>query len=196
MNIHQKYLSTISKISNNIYLSGVNPLADTSIIKNLGIKYILCCVPEQNVKLIHNMILMSTPDIIILYLPYNDILEEHLWKRNDTQSNISISKYIQKMSDNDNIQNLLQKYDNKFMIEIGYNFIDMAVKSNSKILVHCMAGISRSVSMIVYYLMKKYNYTYDQSIQIVKSARPIANPNDSFKSQLKNYDMYRDKLIL
>ena len=79
------------------------------------------------------------------------------------------------------------------MIEIGYHFINQIVDSHNKVLVHCMAGISRSVSMVVYYLMKKHHLNFDDTIDFVKNKRKIANPNISFKLQLKLYHIKRDQ---
>ena len=43
--------------------------------------------------------------------------------------------------------------------EEGYTFIEENLKKTN-VLVHCIAGISRSGSIIIAYLMKKYNYSY------------------------------------
>ncbi len=58
---------------------------------------------------------------------------------------------------------------------------------------HCMAGISRSVSLVVYFLMKKYHLTFDLAYEKVHTLRTIAMPNSSFKSQLMGYEQMRDK---
>ena len=85
------------------------------------------------------------------------------------------------------INNILRSYIDTPMIEISYDIIDSVVNNNEKILIHCMAGISRSVSMIIYYLMRKYNINYDASRIFIKNQRSIINPNISFQTQLKNY---------
>lgn len=56
--------------------------------------------------------------------------------------------------------------------------------ANGNVLVHCTAGISRSVTVVCYYLMKKYNLEPVQALDIIKRNRPIANPNIGFVSQL------------
>jgi atypical dual specificity phosphatase/dual specificity phosphatase 12 len=57
-------------------------------------------------------------------------------------------------------------------------------------LVHCYAGISRSASIIISYLMKKYNWSYEKAYNYVKNKRPIINPNRGFKKQLIQYENY------
>lgn len=53
-----------------------------------------------------------------------------------------------------------------------------------KILVHCLAGQSRSATIVVAYLMKYQNLTVEQALQIVQEKRIYANPNKGFRQQL------------
>ena len=189
MSVHSD-LTKISQITNNIFLSGIFPLEDNSeLIKKLNIKYILSCVDRNYISEVHDKIMIDNPDLTILYIPYNDEIEQNLWRKN--KNNIDIIKYAGCIDDFNKVKELIDVYDNKPMIEIGYHFINLAVNSNKNILVHCMAGISRSVSLITYYLMKKYHVNYDKAICVIRSKRAIANPNDSFKSQLKKYQKKR-----
>ncbi|CAK84805.1 unnamed protein product (macronuclear) [Paramecium tetraurelia] len=48
---------------------------------------------------------------------------------------------------------------------------------NGNVLVHCYAGISRSASLLIAYLIKYHNYTTLTTINFIK-ARPIIEPND------------------
>ena len=64
-------------------------------------------------------------------------------------------------------------------------------KPNS-LLVHCHAGVSRSVSAVIYYLMQWYHFSYDEALEIVRQSRPIANPNPGFEHQLR----YAEALML
>jgi len=184
-------LIEISKIMDHIFLSGVYPLDDDDhIIKDLNIKYILCCVDKKYVADIHNKIMLDNPDITILYLPYNDDTYQNLWMPN--KDLISITSYMTNNADHDKLSQMMKLYLDKPMIEIGYHFIDYVVSNNQNILIHCMAGISRSVSLVIYYLMKKYHMSFDKAFEIVNNARSIANPNESFKAQLMEYDIQRD----
>ena len=60
------------------------------------------------------------------------------------------------------------------------------IKDDKIILVHCYKGISRSVSFVVLVLVKQ-GMKYKDALKIVKSKRPGANPNPSFRKQLKEY---------
>lgn len=184
-------LSKISQVTNNIYLSGIFPMEENyQIIKQLGIKYILCCVDKKFVSDTHKRVSADNPDITILYLPYNDDHQQNLWAKNVNQ--INMTKYASSVSEFDKLLQQVKLYNNKSMIEIGYHFINHAVSNNDIVLVHCMAGISRSVSLVSYYLMKKNGIPFSLSISTIKSKRPVANPNTSFKSQLQMYGIKKD----
>jgi protein-tyrosine phosphatase len=61
-------------------------------------------------------------------------------------------------------------------------------KEDGNVLVHCRAGISRSVSIVLAYMMKTYRMSLDEAIHHVKNIRRIANPNIGFLKQLSEYE--------
>ena len=68
--------------------------------------------------------------------------------------------------------------------EEATSFIETARLTHSKILVHCRAGISRSSTLVLAYLMKcKAAITLMEAYKIVVEQRPIM-PNKSFRKQL------------
>ena len=70
-----------------------------------------------------------------------------------------------------------------------FQFIDTCLKSNGRILIHCRAGISRSASFIIAYLLHSKTYsTLKESLLHVIRQRPIIRPNDSFQEQLIAYE--------
>ncbi|EXC31440.1 Dual specificity protein phosphatase 1 [Morus notabilis] len=70
------------------------------------------------------------------------------------------------------------------------NFIDEAKRSGGAVLVHCIVGKSRSVTVVVAYLMKKHGMSLSEALEHVKSKRPIASPNSGFISQLMEFEKY------
>jgi protein-tyrosine phosphatase len=56
-----------------------------------------------------------------------------------------------------------------------------------KILIHCGHGISRSVSLVMAYLIKCKEMSYSEVKLFVKSKRKVAQPNPGFEKQLKDY---------
>ncbi|KAI0056434.1 phosphatases II [Artomyces pyxidatus] len=57
----------------------------------------------------------------------------------------------------------------------------------ARVLVHCMMGSSRSVSVVCAYLIAHHGYSPDQAVQYIKERRRIANPNHGFVDQLHEY---------
>lgn len=47
--------------------------------------------------------------------------------------------------------------------ESTYNFIDAAISTGGRVYVHCIAGVSRSTTMVLYYLMKKRAMTLEDA---------------------------------
>uniref|UniRef100_A0A674EV13 Protein phosphatase Slingshot homolog 1 n=1 Tax=Salmo trutta TaxID=8032 RepID=A0A674EV13_SALTR len=69
-----------------------------------------------------------------------------------------------------------------------YNFIVRAKKNQSKCLVHCKMGVSRSASTVIAYAMKEYGWTLEKAYNFVKQKRSIARPNAGFMRQLAEYE--------
>jgi hypothetical protein len=65
--------------------------------------------------------------------------------------------------------------------------LNNVVRSRGKALVHCMIGMSRSVSVVVFYLMRYCGMSYDGAIAHIRKARWFARPNKSFERQLRKW---------
>lgn len=64
------------------------------------------------------------------------------------------------------------------------NFID----NNQTVLVHCQAGISRSPTIVMAYLMSKMTFGWKEACEFVQERRSIVAPNFSFVGQLFKYE--------
>ena len=65
-----------------------------------------------------------------------------------------------------------------------FDFIRDCVDSGGRVLVHCSQGVSRSVSVVVGYLMWRDDEAYERAFARVKEKRGVANPNMGFACQL------------
>ena len=66
-------------------------------------------------------------------------------------------------------------------------FIENVKNKNGRVLIHCIQGISRSVSIVLAYLIYKEKYTYDIAFNHVQQIREISSPNFGFSIQLQNF---------
>lgn len=66
------------------------------------------------------------------------------------------------------------------------NFIHDAIKNNGKVLIHCYAGLSRSPTICISYLVQKHNMTLDEAINYYTNKRQHVI-NYGFMNQLAKY---------
>uniref|UniRef100_A0A914Q4W5 Dual specificity phosphatase n=1 Tax=Panagrolaimus davidi TaxID=227884 RepID=A0A914Q4W5_9BILA len=100
------------------------------------------------------------------------------------------------------IQNLFKKHFIYFNLELldepssrikthfksTNEFITTAIANGGKVLIHCNAGISRSCTIAIAYVMWSEKKKYFDAFQQVKTARSACRPNDGFMRQLREYE--------
>ncbi|CAM4513577.1 unnamed protein product [Leuciscus chuanchicus] len=69
-----------------------------------------------------------------------------------------------------------------------FEFIKEASQQDGVVLVHCNAGVSRSASVVIGFLMSQEKMSFDEAFSAVKTARPSIQPNPGFMNQLKKYN--------
>ncbi|KAI3469517.1 hypothetical protein Pfo_026180 [Paulownia fortunei] len=69
-----------------------------------------------------------------------------------------------------------------------FAFIEEARATGGGVLVHCFAGRSRSVTVVVAYLMFKNGMSLSEALEYVKTKRPVASPNSGFLLRLQEYE--------
>ncbi|KAM9365570.1 dual specificity protein phosphatase 22-B-like isoform 1-T2 [Pholidichthys leucotaenia] len=79
-------------------------------------------------------------------------------------------------------QNLIQYFRDSII------FIHESRLKGEGCLVHCMAGVSRSVTLVVAYIMTVTGRGWVESLAAVRSARPCAGPNLGFLRQLEEFE--------
>ncbi|XP_029984087.1 dual specificity protein phosphatase 10-like [Sphaeramia orbicularis] len=81
-----------------------------------------------------------------------------------------------------NKQNLRQYFEEAF------EFIEEAQQAGMGLLIHCQAGVSRSATIVIAYLMKHTWMTMTDAYKFVKTRRPIISPNLNFMGQLLEFE--------
>jgi dual specificity phosphatase 12 len=66
--------------------------------------------------------------------------------------------------------------------------IEFALAAGKEVLIHCAAGVSRSATLAIAYLMWKQDIDHKAAHKLVVAKRPFINPNDAFCAQLELYD--------
>ena len=70
----------------------------------------------------------------------------------------------------------------------AYEFIESGLASGGGVLVHCVQGQSRSPTIVLSYLMRRFHLSFSSSLKIVKKNHPSTEPNVGFIEQLKQYE--------
>lgn len=94
-----------------------------------------------------------------------------------------------------NVQKLVKNYKhicisdtvNVNIMEYFPEVIDF-IDANKRTLVHCQAGISRSATLCLAYLIQKQRMTLDCAFNHLKAQRKCIGPNFSFLGQLKSWE--------
>ena len=64
------------------------------------------------------------------------------------------------------------------------------IKGGEKTLVHCMAGASRSATIVIAYIMWSKRLDFKDAINYVREKRPLIGPNEGFVKQLEMFENY------
>ncbi|XP_062953892.1 dual specificity protein phosphatase 22 isoform X3 [Cynocephalus volans] len=57
-------------------------------------------------------------------------------------------------------------------------------------LVHCLAGVSRSVTLVIAYIMTVTDFGWEDALNTVRAGRSCANPNLGFQRQLQEFEKH------
>jgi len=89
-----------------------------------------------------------------------------------------------------NLNTMFLKLPDNCQSRIGDHFEKIVefITENECVLVHCHAGVSRSATAVIAFLMHYKNWNLDEAEQFVRSKRPIICPNFSFMGQLKRFE--------
>jgi atypical dual specificity phosphatase len=122
---------------------------------------------------------------------YASALQKDILKQMGITHILITGKNLKEMFPNDFKYNIIPLYDSEYTkldiyIEKSNSFIEEG-NSKGKILVHCGHGISRSVSMVLAYIISMKKIPYSKAISLIKEKRAIAKPNSGFEKQLRNF---------
>ncbi len=76
--------------------------------------------------------------------------------------------------------------DINLILEGAKKLNDFMEKSNSKVIVHCAAGMSRSVTIVLTWMILYKKYKFNEAYDYVAEKRPIMRPNKYYINFLKS----------
>lgn len=149
------------------------------------------CYPKESYYHSIYKLVMNDPSWIVdnIYLGSAFNAADYRWIKSNNIKHIvnvtpSISNYYEDMIN-------YTRYDTSdlesgSLLSYYEDFYEQVTKnSDDFFLVHCFAGKSRSVALVLYYIMKKYNKDYDDAIEYMKIKRPGINLNIVFVNEIK-----------
>lgn len=74
----------------------------------------------------------------------------------------------------------------------GASLLHKWISSNTTVLVHCRAGISRSATIILAWMILYAEYSYKDAFAHLRSVRPIVQPNEFYTEILKSLDQNKN----
>ncbi|KAF9950887.1 tyrosine/serine/threonine protein phosphatase pps1 [Mortierella alpina] len=158
-----------SRILPFLYLGNLAHASNPGLLKSLGIQYVLS-VGEEAHGLMDAEIFGGEGD--------TDVAKA---------KNASNTGFMVKLVDDmfDNGVDSLWKH-----IENCVEFVDEARRSNSRVLIHCRVGVSRSATIVIAYLMAHYNLSLVDAYLMVRARRlsVIIQPNLLFMYELLQWE--------
>ncbi|XP_056132987.1 dual specificity protein phosphatase 22-B-like [Lampris incognitus] len=107
----------------------------------------------------------------------------HILSIHDTAAPILEEKTYLCISASDHSKQKLSQYFRDSIV-----FIHETRLKGEGVLVHCVAGVSRSVTLVVAYIMTVTGRGWMESLAAVRAARPCAGPNLGFLRQLEEFE--------
>ena len=72
---------------------------------------------------------------------------------------------------------------------------DCLVRADGNLLIHCVAGASRSASIVIAYLITRKGWRYADALSFVKGKRSLVCPNEGFEMQLKILERFEGDIL-
>jgi atypical dual specificity phosphatase len=125
----------------------------------------------------------------LLYLgPVNATSDAEYLKREGITHILSVGKSPQGHFDGMSYERLRltdeEDSDIGYVVARACEYIDAVAAANGKVLVHCVAAISRSPTVVAAYLMLRRGMKLRESLETLVEARPAVAPNPGFMRQL------------
>eukprot|EP01067_Filipodium_phascolosomae_P007161 Filipodium_phascolosomae@DN5663_c0_g1_i1.p1 len=190
----------LHRVTDNLYVSSIGGAMNWRALKAARVTHILCAAKaltgaypsEFNYKKLE---LLDVSSFSLCKLPSEKVVSEkaittclHRDLKGEDQIKELEDLFVASKGDK-------SIFENNLMEEFGFlgealHFMHTAINGGGRVLVHCFAGRSRSVSIIVAYLILSKRMTLKQAFETVLAVRPEALPNSGFLLQLSEFYLY------
>ena len=66
-----------------------------------------------------------------------------------------------------------------------FDYVYDIIEKEQCVYIYCLAGISRSPTLVASYLMRKYSIGCDEALDYIRERRPQIQPNEGFMNKLQ-----------
>lgn len=150
-------------VSSRLFVGSMGAAADSTLLQNLGITHIVSCVdvspPFPNQFTYLKVAAQDRPDFDIS--PLFDLVYDFI------EEAFGRSTRLPEPSSS---------------VPCHHHY------HQNRVLVHCISGISRSVTLLASYLMRRTGVSAADALRWIKQCRPCANPNKGFVEQLRKLE--------
>ena len=129
-------------------------------------------------------------DAMKLYLgSASDANDENKLTKNNIKTIICVADEVKIKTTNITVYkyNFQDTYDCN--ISIYFDEISDLIHKQDSVLVNCLAGVSRSASLVIAYLMKYYEMDLQEAFLYVRKRRKMICPNKQFMTYLHEYEL-------
>lgn len=203
-----------SQILPNLYLSDAMTARWGGTLDKLGVTHIICAMEEpvtyprtkQDIKILHIPISDEVSSDLLSYFPS---AVEFISDALGTDAATGLEK--QEVAELKQVANALESDcpasaptstptievtaatptpgDTKFQdLPMSNSNLNPNTNPKNVVLVHCLAGMSRSASVVCAYLLATTSMNTQETISFVRSRRSIIQPNYGFEKQLKAWE--------
>ncbi|KAF9286747.1 tyrosine/serine/threonine protein phosphatase pps1 [Mortierella alpina] len=160
-----------SRILPFLYLGNLAHASNPGLLKSLGIRYVLSVGEEAHGLMDAEFVAAGEGD------------KDVSVKAEDDSNTGFMVKLVDDMFDN-GVDSLWRHIEN------CVDFVDEARRSNSRVLIHCRVGVSRSATIVIAYLMAHYNLSLVDAYLMVRARRlsVIIQPNLLFMYELLQWE--------
>lgn len=128
-------------------------------------------------EIISNLYLSSLYECNKLYNISNLVVNAAIEVHHPSKNNLIVVN----LNWNDDLYQDINNNGNLFYI---IKIIDIFLSDNKKVIVNCYAGVSRSSTIVIAFLIAKKKFSLKDAINFVRMKRNIIQPNENFIKQL------------